>query len=184
MWAVHDKEQAMREEKPVPKVLPIPRSNAISNVSVSTPDYSGSSGISPAPSAVPSAASIPPVSPMLAPTDSSGDNSMAQLSLVLKAFPQPVVTTASGASQSQNLNPPSILAGRTTRPLQCIWWDSTEHLRRNCAELAAALSAGITCYNEKGRLANGATGVELPLMYGKGEMKAVSGRCEYSQHYS
>src|SRR5204863_10211276 len=60
-------------------------------------------------------------------------------------------------------------------PLRCIWCDSTEHFHQDCAELTAALNASVTRYNDKGRLVNGASGEELPLMFEKGGMKKVIG---------
>src|SRR5205814_8538374 len=103
---------------------------------------------------------------------------MAELSLSLQTIFQnwPIAngqgSSVSGPPRSQNLRPSS-----STRrgPFKCIWCDSTEHIRRDCAELTAALNAGVTRYNEKGHLVNGVSGEELPLMFDKGGMKKVIG---------
>ena len=97
---------------------------------------------------------------------------LTQLSLSLQAAIQKFLPVASGnhgpvtsgTPQSPNSRPSST-PNRVTRPSRCIWCDSTEHFRRDCAELTAALNAGVTRYNDKGRLVNGASGEELLLMF-------------------
>jgi len=78
------------------------------------------------------------------------------------------IPPTSGSSRSPNSKPSS-----NRRP-RCIWCDSTEHRRRDCPELAAALNAGLIRYNDKGHLVNGTTGEELPLMFERGGMRAVA----------
>jgi len=54
---------------------------------------------------------------------------------------------------------------------QCIWCDSTEHRRRECAEFTDALRSQRVSLSDKGRVVF--NGEELPLMWGKGGMKKL-----------
>jgi hypothetical protein len=69
---------------------------------------------------------------------------------------------------------------RQPAPLQlpwnarCMYCDSLVHTRRNeCPEFQEALAKGAVGINEMGRVKLMATGEELPLMFGRGGMKAV-----------
>jgi hypothetical protein len=59
------------------------------------------------------------------------------------------------------------------RPLQCMWCDATDHSRFRCPEFPEAIRQGLVRLNEQNRVVNAATGVELPLMFGKGGMKKL-----------
>ena len=177
MRVVYDKERAMREGQPIPEISIIPRST------LTGADAITSGGATVISSSSPSSTS--PTSPISAPNDTRVDvdeltKQIARLSLTLQAiFPNWPVTSgqqgpsASDASRPPRPSAPSRSAARSTR---CIWCDSTEHFRRDCAEFTAALNAGLTRYNDKGHLVNGATGEELPLMFEKGGMKKVIGQ--------
>jgi hypothetical protein len=57
---------------------------------------------------------------------------------------------------------------------RCMYCDSLVHTRRNeCPEFQEALAKGAVGINEMGRVKLMATGEELPLMFGRGGMKAV-----------
>ena len=136
----------MREGQPIVEIS-IPRSMVTSSGAITSS------------TAIPSLPSSPlttaPTSPVSAPTDTSRVDSMdelskrmAELSLSLQTIFQnwPIAngqgSSVSGPPRSQNLRPSS-----STRhgPFKCIWCDSTEHIRRDCAELTAALNAGQCC---------------------------------------
>jgi hypothetical protein len=53
-----------------------------------------------------------------------------------------------------------------------MWCDSVEHRKWQCAEMNEALANGLIRMNEANRVANAATGHELPGMTGRGGMKA------------
>jgi hypothetical protein len=59
------------------------------------------------------------------------------------------------------------------RPLHCHWCDVTEHSRWRCGEFKDAMARKLVHINENGRIANTATGQELPVMFGRGGMKIL-----------
>jgi len=68
-------------------------------------------------------------------------------------------------------NSPAVNASNApgSRPRQCMWCDSVDHTRRECAEFKEALRSQRVALNERGRVIF--NGEELPLMWGKGGMK-------------
>ena len=163
----------MREEQPIPETSAIPRSTVTSAGAVT----SGGSTTAISPS---SPSSTPPTSSIPSANDSRVDSvdelakQIARFSLLLQAA-LPNQPNGQGSSASDAARPPRPSApGRsTTRSSKCIWCDHTEHFRRDCAELTAALNAGVTRYNDKGHLVNDGIGEELPLMFEKGGIKKV-----------
>jgi hypothetical protein len=56
---------------------------------------------------------------------------------------------------------------------RCVFCDSTEHTRGQCAELADAVRKNVVRFNEKNRVVSVASGEEIPSMFGKGGMKRL-----------
>jgi len=91
----------------------------------------------------------------------------SRLALVMEANMQsrPPATNAPNVNAS---NGPAA-APSITRPRQCMWCDSIDHPRRDCAEFKEALRTQHVTLNERGRVIF--NGEELPLIWGKGGMK-------------
>jgi hypothetical protein len=90
-----------------------------------------------------------------------------QLALLLKASIESTRPTAPTAPQ---VGAPF---RQFDRPRYCMWCDATEHSRYRCPDFPEALRQGLIQLNERNRVVNAATGLELPLMFGKGGMKML-----------
>ena len=95
----------------------------------------------------------------------------SQLALLLKASiesTRPMAPAASTAPTAPQVGAPF---RQFDRPRYCMWCDATEHSRYRCPEFPEAIRQGLIRLNERNRVVNAATGLELPLMFGKGGMK-------------
>jgi hypothetical protein len=92
---------------------------------------------------------------------------MARLALAMEAYlpSQPSMNAPTGSAVASAPRP------LRERSQHCTWCDSTEHLRRECAEFTEALQQKRVRLNERGRAVSAVNGEEYPLMIGKGGMK-------------
>ena len=171
---VYNKEKAMREGRPeISYSNQLDQSSPTSMPSVTAPIMSSA----PPPSTMPSATSTTPTS-----VDSIADLTKQFSQMVLAAMAdftnaQQARTTAQGSTSGANPTSPapmsSTSASRPPRPQHCLHCDSLDHMRKDCKEFDEALRLGIIRWGGNGRIINSATGLELPLMFGKGGMKAL-----------
>ena len=141
--------------------------------------------------AVPITISGPPSPPPTMPSASSPTptpiDTMAELT---KQFSQMVLAVTAGFNnlqQVQQHRTQTIAQGSTSgtipttsaptpqspQPPRCMYCDILGHLRKHCKEFAEALRTSLIRWGGNGRIINSATGLELPLMFGKGGMKVL-----------
>jgi hypothetical protein len=113
----------------------------------------------------PTPSALPPTTPM-DPAIAELTKQFSQLALLLKANIESSRPEATPPTQR-----PSAPYRQFDRTPRCMWCDSTEHARRQCAEFPEAIRQGRIRLNELNRVVNAATGLEVPLMFGKGGMK-------------
>ena len=97
----------------------------------------------------------------------------SQLALLLKANIEngrSTVPTAPAATAAPQMGVPF---RPINRPLQCMWCDAMDHSRYRCPEFPGAIQKGLIRLNEQNRVVNVETGLELPLMFGRGGMKKL-----------
>jgi hypothetical protein len=102
----------------------------------------------------------------------------SQLALAIQAGLRPTGTpSAMPTAPVQPAFQPAFQPGRPpfdpNRPRRCMWCDSTEHGKWQCQELKEALARGDVKTNETGKIAFASTGIEAPLMTGRGGMKIL-----------
>jgi hypothetical protein len=117
-----------------------------------------------------------PISPATTAVASPALDPIRELTEQLAALALMVKSLSAADSKSTVSSAPSIPAPPATSfprgPRRCIWCDSTEHMRKECASFDTAFKSGGVAFNNQGRVILAATGQELVPAYGRGGMKA------------
>jgi len=119
---------------------------------------------------VPTPVAPPMATPTAAPIDTAITEltkQFSQLALFLKANIESAHPTAPTAPQVR------APFRQFDWPRYCIWCDATEYSRYHCPEFPEAIRQDLIQLNEWNHVVNAATGLELPLMFGKGGMKML-----------
>ena len=120
-------------------------------------------------------APTPTLSPMPASTEASSapsvDPGIAELT---KQFAQLTLLLQANLNQPRGPSTPGGVP-RTfgDRQPRCLWCDATDHLRKFCPSFMETLKSGKIRFNDEFHLTNAATGVELPLNFGRGGQEAI-----------
>src|SRR5437667_12263482 len=152
---VYDSERSLRERT----------STSISDAAL----RQGASGKASVPTPTPS----PAPASTKAPSAPSTDPGIAELT---KQFAQ--LTLLLQVNLNQPWGPPTPGSNMAPRPFgdcqpRCLWCDATDHLRKFCLSFMETLKRGRIRFNDEFRLTNAATGVELPLNFGRGGQEAM-----------
>src|SRR4030095_1816265 len=123
----------------------------------------------PAPTSVPTPAPVPAKAPVSSDPITELTKQFAQLSLLIQSSLGNLHSTTAQSSGNPSAPP---LVPPPARTFRCIWCDSTEHGRRECLELAAAIPTKLIRFNDQGRIVN-AAGEELQVRYGRGGMRSL-----------
>ena len=99
-------------------------------------------------------------------------NQLAALTLMIKSMGSTSTSSPAPTATMQAPVPP-MASFRPPRTPRCVWCDSTEHARRECASFADSLKAGTVRLNEQNRVVLTRTDTELPTAYGRGGMKSL-----------
>src|SRR5438477_2844476 len=147
---VYDSDRSLRERTSTSISDTALHQGASGKASVPTPT------LSPAPAST-RALSAPSTDPGIAELTKQ----FAQLTLLLQA------------NLNQPRGPPTPGSNMAPRPFgdrqpRCLWCDATDHLRKFCPSFMETLKSGRVRFNDEFRLTNAATGVELPLNFGRG----------------
>ena len=102
---------------------------------------------------------------------------LSQLTLALEANlgNQRLVTTAASTIPLPSASAPGAPVQRPLqeRPFRCVWCDSLEHRRNQCADFSEMLRSGRIRLNDQNRVVNAITGEEIPTNFGRGGMKKL-----------
>jgi Protein of unknown function (DUF4100) len=154
---VYDQERALREHP----------TDSVSTEGEPTPRPSTPSTVSPSVTA-PTSTPTPDIAELA--------RQFSRLTLALEASlgkqRSPTTTTTSTVPLlSTNALGPSVQRPLPDRPFRCVWCDSLEHRRNQCAEFSEMLRSGRICLNDQNRVVNAITGEEIPTNFGRGGMK-------------
>ena len=169
---VYNKEKAMRDGRP--EVSYSTKLDQPSPTSTSTPSAT-----------VPTSLSVLPPASSPSASNTTTPTTVDSIAELTKQFSQMVLAVTAGFTNLQQAQAQTtaqrptlgatstVPTSRPPRPQRCLHCDSLDHMRRECKEFEEALRTGMIHWGGNGRIINSATGLELPLMFGKGGMKAL-----------